>query len=136
MTILDLKECFHSNNVGGSSQGAFLKFLSQSNHPEIVKAKEQKKADTYFTGDIGSAISETPILDKCREIQESVLNQILEALLREPEADYFWYGYPEHGSKFHYSLPHHDTVPSDALRVDKEKIKSFLRNWKLEKLGV
>lgn len=135
MTILDLKECFRTDNLGGSS-GAFLKFLSQSNHPEIVKAKEQKKSDIYFTGDIGSVISGTPVLDKCKEIQESVLNQILEALLIEPEADYFWYGYPEHGSKFSYSLPHHDVVPSGALRVDKEKIKSFLRNWKLEKLGI
>ena len=123
MTILDLKDCFHSER--NSSQGAFLKFLSQSNHPEIVKAKEQK-----------SSVSGTPVLDKCKEIQESVLNQILEALLIEPEADYFWYGYPEHGSKFLYSLPHHDLVPSGALRVDKEKIKSFLRNCKLEKLGI
>lgn len=125
MTILDLKECFHSNNVGGSSTGAFLKFLANSNHPEIVKAKEQKKS-----------ISGTPVLDKCKEIEESVLNQILEALLIEPEADYFWYGYPEYGSKFSYSLPHHDVVPSGALRVDKQKIKSFLRNWKLEHLGI
>ena len=123
MTVLDLKECFHSER--NSSQGAFLKFLANSNHPEIVKAKEQKKS-----------ISGTPVFDKCKEIQESVLNQILEVILIEPEADYFWYGYPEHGSKFLYSLPHHDVVPGDALRVDKEKIKSFLRNWKLEKLGI
>ena len=134
MTILDLKECFHSEKKSFpklTPQGAFLKFLVKSNHPGILKAKEQKNSLLFE-----SLISETPILDKCREIQESVLNQILETLLREPEADYFWYGYPEHGSKFHYSLPHHDTVPSDALRVDKEKIKSFLRNWKLEKLGI
>ena len=123
MTILDLKDCFHSER--NSSQGAFLKFLANSNHPEIVKTKEQKKH-----------ISGTPVLDKCKEIQESVLNQILETLLIEPEADYFWYRYPEHGSKFSYSLPHHDVVPSGALRVDKEKIKSFLRNWKLENLGI
>ena len=132
MTILDLKECFRTDNAGGSSV-AFLKFLAQSNHPEIVKAKEQKKADIYFSGNIGSAISGTPVLDKCKEIQESVLNQILETLLIEPEADYFWYRY---GGELLYSLPHHDVVPGDALRVNKEKIKSFLRNWKLEKLGI
>ena len=128
MTILDLKECFHSETKSFpklTPQGAFLKFLAESNHPEIVKAKEQKKIN-----------SETSVLGKCREIQESVLNQILEVLLIEPEADYFWYGYPDYGSKFSYSLPHHDVVPADALRVDKEKIKSFLRNWKLEKLGI
>lgn len=128
MTILDLKECLHSETKSFpklTPQGSFLKFLAESNHPEIVKAKEQKKIN-----------SETSVLSKCREIQESVLNQILEVLLIEPEADYFWYGHPEHGSKFHYSLPHHDVVPSGALRVDKEKIKSFLRNWKLEKLGI
>lgn len=123
MTLLDLKDCFHSER--NSSQGAFLKFLANSNHPEIVKAKEQKKQ-----------ISGTPVFDKCKEIQESVLNQILEVILIEPEADYFWYGYPEHGSNFSYSLPHHDTVPSDALRVDKKKIKVFLRDYKLEKLGI
>jgi hypothetical protein len=131
MTILDLKECFLSDNVGGSSSGAFLKFLAHSNHPEIVKVKEQKKDYLRHIDDLG-----TPVLDKCKEIEVHVLNEILEILLKEPEADYFWYGYPEQGSKFSYSLPHHDVVPSGSLRVDKEKIKSFLRNCKLEKLGI
>lgn len=131
MTILDLKECFHSGKVGVSSSGAFLRFLAHSNHPEIVKVKEQKKDYLGHIDELG-----TPVLDKCKEIEVHVLNEILDILLREPEADYFWYGYPEHGSKLSYSLPHHDTVPSGALRVDKERIKSFLRNWKLEKLGI
>ena len=84
----------------------FINWLVKSNHPFVNNAVTQS------------------------------LNEILQALLIEPEADYFWYGYPENGSKFSYSLPHHDVVPGDALRVDKEKIKVFLRNWKLEKLGI
>jgi hypothetical protein len=125
MTILDLKECFHSER--NSSQGSFLKFLANSNHPEIVKAKEQKKH-----------ISGTPVFDKCKEIEESVLNQILEVLLIEPEADYFWYGYPEYGGQLSYTVPSYGevAVPGDALRVDKKKMKAFLRDYKLEKLGI
>ena len=131
---LDLRECFH-HKPGGTSTGAFFEFLASSNHPEIVKAKKQTQEMSSFLNNFKHLIK-TPILDKCKEIEESVLNQILDALLIEPEADYFWYGYPENGSRFIYSLPEHDMVPGDALRVDKEKIKSFLRNWKLEKLGI
>lgn len=113
MTILDLKECFKED---------FIDWLIKSNHPFISKKMSNEKSPLY-PEILNNAVTQS-------------LNEILQALLIEPEADYFWYGYPEHGSKFHYSLPHHDTVPSDSLRVDKEKIKSFLRNWKLEKLGV
>jgi hypothetical protein len=69
-------------------------------------------------------------------VEEESLQEILQVLLREPLADYFWYGYPEHGGKLSYTLPSSDvqTVPGDSLRVDKEKIKAFLRNYKIEKL--
>jgi hypothetical protein len=132
--ILDLRECFH-HTPGGTSTGSFFKFLASSDHPEIVKAKKQTQEMSSFTNNF-KHLFKTPILDKCKEIEESVLNQILDTLLIETEADYFWYDYPEHGNELSYSLPEHDTVPGDALRVDKEKIKSFLRNWKLEKLGI
>lgn len=68
--------------------------------------------------------------------EEESLQEILSILLREPLADYFWYGYPENGAELLYSLPPHQVVPGDALRVNKEKIKVFLRDYKLEKLGV
>jgi hypothetical protein len=66
------------------------------------------------------------------EIVKESLTEILKILLREPTADHFWYGYPEHGCKLSYSLPHYDVVPGNALRVDKEKIKVFLRDIKIE----
>jgi hypothetical protein len=67
---------------------------------------------------------------------EDSLGEILEVLLREPLADYFWYGYPEHGGRLTYSLPSSDvqTVPGDSLRVDGEKIKIFLRDYKITEL--
>jgi hypothetical protein len=113
MTILDLKECFRE----GSRWTDFLSWLAQSNHPKI------RSSYAFEPSELNKVVEES-------------LSEILDILLREPLADYFWYRYPEYGGELLYSLPHHDTVPADALRVDKEKIKSFLRNWKLEKLGI
>ena len=72
--------------------------------------------------------------DMLAQVEKESLQEILDILLREPLADYFWYGYPEHGGKLSYSLPHHDVVPGNGLRVDKEKIKIFLRDYKLQSL--
>jgi len=40
--------------------------------------------------------------------------------------------------KISYTTPSLEAVavPSDALRLDKKKIKVFLRDYKLEKLGI
>jgi hypothetical protein len=80
------------------------------------------------------------------QVERESLQEILDILIREPLADYFWYTYPSNGSQLCYSLPHHDVVPSspanrfppaagcqnsDTLRVDKEKIKIFLRDIKI-----
>jgi hypothetical protein len=102
-----LKDCFKED---------FIVWLSKSNHPKI------KPYITHHS--------------KLNIIVEDSLQEILEVLLREPLADYFWYGYPEHGGKLSYTLPSSDvqTVPGDSLRVDKEKIKAFLRDYKIEKL--
>jgi hypothetical protein len=78
-----------------------------------------------------TSINESP---KINEVVKESLGEILDILLREPEADYFWYGHPEHGGELSYSLPHHDVVPGNALRVDKEKIKIFLRDYKINQL--
>lgn len=107
MMISKLKECFKED---------FVEWLAKSNNPKIPP---------YIVHQ-----------SKLNKIVEESLTEILDILLREPEADYFWYGYLEHGGGLSYSLPYHDVVPSDSLRVDREKIKSFLRNWKLEKLGI
>jgi hypothetical protein len=102
---MELKDCFRED---------FSIWLNNSNHPKIKP---------YITHQ-----------SKLNKVVEESLQEILDILLREPQADYFWYGYPEHGGKLSYSLPHHDVVPANSLRVDKEKIKIFLRDIKIEKL--
>ncbi len=115
MNILELKDCFLPINIGMSSSGSFLKFLSTSNHPEIQATRKEGKS----------------ITKRCKEIEVSVLKEILDILLKEPEADYFWYTWSEHGNHLSYSLPQDEVVPGNSLMVDKEKIKSFLRNYKV-----
>jgi hypothetical protein len=100
---MELKDCFRED---------FSIWLNNSNHPKIKP---------YITHQ-----------SKLNKVVEESLQEILDILLREPQADYFWYGYPEHGGKLSYSLPHHDVVPGNAIRVDKEKIKVFLRDIKIE----
>lgn len=102
---MKLKDCFRED---------FSIWLNNSNHPKIKP---------YITHQ-----------SKLNKVVEESLQDILDILLREPLADYFWYGYPEHGGELSYSLPHHDVVPGNAIRVDKEKIKVFLRDIKIEKL--
>ena len=100
---MELKDCFRED---------FSIWLNNSNHPKIKP---------YITHQ-----------SKLNKVVEESLQDILDILLREPLADYFWYGYPEHGGELSYSLPHHDVVPGNAIRVDKEKIKVFLRDIKIE----
>jgi hypothetical protein len=95
----------------------FTEWLLKSNNPKV-----------------GPYLGEERFKDMLVQVENESLQEILDILLREPLADYFWYGYPEHGGKLSYSLPHHDVVPGDSLRVDKEKMKVFLRDIKLEKL--
>jgi hypothetical protein len=111
---MELKDCFREN---------FLLWLSESNNLKI------KPYVTRFMN--STSISESP---KINEVVKESLEEILDILLKEPLADYFWYGYQEHGGKLSYSLPHHDVVPGNALRVDKEKIKIFLRDYKINQL--
>ena len=84
--------------------------------------------------------------------EKESLQEILDILLREPEADYFWYTYPvvaqieliyhhrgklsDTDSRLIYSLPKDEVVPSEALRVDGDKIKSFLRNYKINSIYI
>ena len=107
---MELKDCFRED---------FSIWLNNSNHPKIKP---------YITHQ-----------SKLNKVVEESLQDILDILLREPQADYFWYNWdsnwnPEHGGKLSYSSPHSDVVPGDAIRVDKEKIKVFLRDIKIEKL--
>jgi hypothetical protein len=72
--------------------------------------------------------------DMLVQFERESLQEILDILIREPLADYFWYTYKENGGQLCYSLPGDVVVPSGALRVDKEKIKPFLRDIKIQSL--
>lgn len=105
---MELKYCFRED---------FSIWLLKSNNPKV-----------------GPYLGEDRFKDMLSQVENESLSEILDILLREPLADYFWYGYPEHGGKLSYSLPHHDVVPGNAIRIDKEKIKIFLRDIKIESL--
>jgi len=68
--------------------------------------------------------------------EKECLKEILDILLKEPQADYFWYTYQEvdKNSRLIYSLPKDEVVPVGALIVDSNKIKAFLRNYKIESI--
>jgi len=102
-----LKDCFRED---------FTTWLSKSNNPKVIPYISHQS--------------------KLNIIVEESLQEILDILLREPLADYFWYGYPEHGGGLTYVSPSPEVkkVPGNALRVDKEKIKVFLRDIKIEKI--
>jgi hypothetical protein len=116
-----LKECFKED---------FTDWLLKSNCPEVGPFKREWELPPSIHLQCESSIMRRTF-DK---IQSKSLQDIFDILQREPLADYFWYGYPEHGGKLSYSLPHHDVVPANSLRVDKEKMKVFLRDIKIEKL--
>ena len=102
---MELKYCFRED---------FSIWLGNSNHPKIRP---------YITHQ-----------SKLNKVVEESLKEILDILLREPLSDDFWQNYPEHEGKLSYSLPNCQVVPGGALRVDKEKMKIFLRDIKIEKL--
>ena len=108
---MKLKDCFRED---------FLDWLAKSNNPKIKN----------WNGIEGTLKH----LKHLQIVREESLGEILDILLREPLADYFWYGYLEHGGKLTYLLPHHVVAPGDAIRIDKEKMKVFLRDIKIEKL--
>jgi len=80
-------------------------------------------------------------LTKLEKVIEDSLQEILDILLREPLADYFWYR--EHGGGLTYDSPGVENFsnyftryayPGGSLRVDREKIKIFLRDYKIGEL--
>jgi hypothetical protein len=108
--LSELRECFKED---------FTEWLLNSNCPDVGP----------FKGEWWIESSKMRIL--FYKIESKSLQDIFDILKREPLADYFWYTYKEHGGRLTYSLPHYDVVPGDALRVDGDKIKVFLRNCKL-----
>ena len=127
---MELRHCFRASSMS-IGEREFTEWLLKSNNPKVgpyphLEAPpngHRRKSEEHFN-------------DMLAQVEKESLQEILDILLREPLADYFWYGYPEHGGKLSYSLPHHDVVPvhPGSLRVDKEKIKIFLRDYKLQTL--
>lgn len=116
MSVLsELRECFTED---------FTEWLLNSNCLEVGPFRTITKGEW--------CIESWKMRRHFDKIQSKSLQEIFDILQKDPLADYFWYGYKEHGSKLSYSLPHHKVVPGDGLRVDKDKIKVFLRNVKLE----
>lgn len=102
------KECFI---------GDFTLWLLSSNNPKV-----------------GPYLREGRFTNMRNEVERESLMDILSILMKEPEADYFWYTYKEHGGGLTYALPIHDVAPGDSIRVNKEKTKVFLRDLKLDQL--
>lgn len=125
---MELKDCFrldyYLTEIGQpNKQMIFSEWLLASNNPKILKRNiDHLREDEYM-------------LD---QIEKESLQQILDILIRKPLADYFWYGYPEHDGRLTFTIPSDrpGPVPGDALRVDKEKIKVFLRDFKLTQIGL
>jgi hypothetical protein len=113
---MELRDCLIVDFPVVPGKG-FTEWLLKSNNPKV-----------------GPYLGEDRFKDMLAKVEEESLQEILDILLREPKADYFWYTYKEHGGGLTYALPHHDVVPSGAIRVNKEKIKVFLRDIKIEKL--
>lgn len=111
---MQLIDCFQSD---------FAQWLSKSNSKKV---RHFIQYSHIIENEYKKSLAENLI--------KEALDDILQILLKEPEADYFWYTYPENGGELTYSLPHHDVVPSDAIRINKDKLKIFLRDYKLEKL--
>jgi hypothetical protein len=104
-----LRECFTED---------FIQWLLKSNNPKV-----------------GPYLGEDRFKDMLVRVERESLQEILDILLREPEADYFWYTYRENGGRLTYASLDQDEVPRLihlALRVDKEKMKVFLRDIKIE----
>lgn len=102
--IKELEHCFMQD---------FSEWLLKSNHPKVYDFQ--------------------PL--SWEKIVNESLYEILNILMKEPTSDYFWYGYAENGpGKLSYSRPDDDVVPNDGLRVDKNKIKIYLRDLKINEI--
>ena len=113
---MELRHCFRVD-FPAHPGCEFSEWLLKSNNPKV-----------------GPYLGEDRFKDMLTQVEEESLQEILDILLREPLADYFWYRYPEYGGELTYLLPHHIVAPGGAIRVDKEKIKVFLRDIKIETL--
>ena len=127
-----LKDCLYEPTYGTGGMGANTDFETWLLGSNCSKVGPYLKEDRFV-----NMRQHPPAMvaaEKWRWVVYTCLEEILDVLMKNPEADYFWYTYPEHGGKLTWSEPHHDVVPSDSLRVDKQKIKVLLRDIKINQL--
>ena len=122
--ILDeLKSCLYAPTYGTGGMGAtsmpkykdFETWLLQSNYSKV-----------------GPYLSEKRFNNTLQYVVYSSLEEIFDVLMKCPQADYFWYSY--NVGKLTWAEPEQDEVPSHSLRVNKERIKVFLRDIKINQL--
>ena len=113
---MELKDCFKED---------FKQWLLQSDNQKI----RNLKSITYINY---HRIYTTERDLKIDKIVEESLQEILNILLKEPLADYFWY---YNTNEISYCTPSMGPgpVPGEAITVDTDKIKVFLRDYKIEK---
>jgi len=136
---MELKDCFKVYNYPESpiqqSKNLFTEWLlKSSNNPKIQQAYESK---------MFIEIGKKRFKDVLEQIEKETLQEILNILLKEPLADYFWY---EMGKIYYSSGMVKDQLLNDistekwrsiryyTIRVDEQKIKIFLRDYKIQTL--
>lgn len=113
-----LRLCLYSNN---KLYVEFYRWLLRSN---------SKKVNQYLQ--INSDIFKNESKEILDRVQTESLKEILDILIKHPQADYFWYNYD---GELTWSEPdEYVEVPADSLRVDGEKIKALLRDIKINQL--
>ena len=106
--IEELKECFIFQG-----EEDFTTWLLRSKCPKV-----------------GPYLGEERFTNMRLHVEGESLKEILDILLREPLADYFWYSY--NGKLTYLVSSENQPVPNDALIVDSKRIKAFLRDIKIE----
>ncbi len=112
---MSLEDCFNTS---------FFDWVIDSNYPKSIKYWDKI---THSFNKM-SQITQKELED---DIVKGSLEEIYDVLKREPLADYFWY---THDGKLTWTTPDSKLAPGDSLRINKEKIKAFLREEKLNEL--
>lgn len=68
---------------------------------------------------------------KLNSIVNQSLMDILQILILNKEANYFWYNWK---GELTWSLPHYQVVPSDCIFIKSEKVVSIIRDYKISQV--
>jgi hypothetical protein len=109
--IDELLTCFH-NDMEMSTKDWIIK-----KHPKTIKF-------------IDINVTYSPLNNK---IVNTTLEGIISAILEDESADYFFIS---DTGRLGWCNKNSQVVPADGLQVNKAKIKTFIRNLKLEQIGI